>query len=96
MITTSQTQFLARNYDVVEAENMLRQVSLALSTKLTIKKKDLFKLMDQLFDYFTKSLEWRRANKVDEILDTFTPPEAFVKYYSMNHIGTDKFDCPRK
>lgn len=44
----------------------------------------------------SQSLDWRRANKADEILNTFTPPEAFVKYYSMNHIGTDKFDCPRK
>ncbi len=42
-----------------------------------------------------QSLEWRRVNKVDEILDTFTPSEVFTKYYSMCHIGTDKLGCPR-
>ena len=43
-----------------------------------------------------KMLEWRRVNKVDGILQTFTPPEVFTRYFSFHHISKDKMGCPRK
>ena len=35
-------------------------------------------------------------NRVDEILETFTPPEVFTKYLSFHHVGKDKIGCPGK
>ncbi len=52
----------------------------------------LFKIVNI---YITpQHLEWRRLNKVDDILETFTPPEVMTKYFSMGRFGTDKFGCP--
>ncbi|XP_046460824.1 SEC14-like protein 2 [Daphnia pulex] len=39
-------------------------------------------------------LEWRRLNRVDEILDVYTPSEVFKKYYSDGQVGFDKCGCP--
>lgn len=44
---------------------------------------------------FWQSLEWRRLNRVNEILQTWTPPEVIEKYYSIGQTGYDKFGCPR-
>ncbi|KAK4004697.1 SEC14-like protein 2 [Daphnia magna] len=41
-----------------------------------------------------RSVEWRRANGVDEILHQWSPPLVLVKYYPMSVIGNDKFSCP--
>ncbi|KAK4004691.1 SEC14-like protein 2 [Daphnia magna] len=41
-----------------------------------------------------QSLEWRRLNGVDEILDTFKPSEVFQKYFPAGEVGIDKFGCP--
>ncbi|EFX85377.1 hypothetical protein DAPPUDRAFT_237987 [Daphnia pulex] len=41
-----------------------------------------------------KSIEWRRANRIDEIVDQWEPPMVLVKYYPMGIIGCDKFSCP--
>lgn len=34
-------------------------------------------------------------NRVNEILQTWTPPEVIEKYYSIGQTGYDKFGCPR-
>ncbi len=39
-------------------------------------------------------LEWRRLNKVDGMLETWTPPEVMRKYYSAGFSGQDKDGCP--
>lgn len=31
---------------------------------------------------------------MDEILETYTPPEVMKKYFSMGRFGNDKFGCP--
>jgi hypothetical protein len=41
-----------------------------------------------------KSLEWRRVNEVDTILERYTPSQVFKKYFSCGQIGIDKFGCP--
>lgn len=41
-----------------------------------------------------QSLEWRRLNRVNDILETWTPPEVIEKYYSIGQCGYDKFGCP--
>ncbi|XP_057372737.1 SEC14-like protein 2 [Daphnia carinata] len=41
-----------------------------------------------------QTLEWRRLNGVDEILDTFKPSEVFQKYFPEGEVGVDKFGCP--
>ncbi|XP_057372739.1 SEC14-like protein 2 [Daphnia carinata] len=56
---------VARNFDVDQAEKMLR-----------------------------RSLEWRRANRIDEIVEQWEPPLVLVKYYPMGIIGNDKQSCP--
>jgi len=33
-------------------------------------------------------------NKIDEILENFTPPEVLLKYMSMGRSGSDKFGAP--
>ncbi|KZS17891.1 SEC14 protein 2 [Daphnia magna] len=50
--------------------------------------------LDQAEKMLRRSVEWRRANRVDEILDQWEPPVALVKYYPMSIIGNDKFYCP--
>lgn len=40
------------------------------------------------------SLEWRRENRVDYILDEFKPPEVLVKYFPCAPIGKDKLGNP--
>ncbi|KAI9561273.1 hypothetical protein GHT06_012229 [Daphnia sinensis] len=40
------------------------------------------------------SLEWRRLNGVDEILDTYKPSEVFLKYFPAGEVGVDKFGSP--
>ena len=44
---------------------------------------------------FEQMLEWRTNNKVDDVLQTFTPPEVFNKYFSLAHVSKDKIGCPR-
>lgn len=39
-------------------------------------------------------MAWRRANGVDDILNTWTPPEVINKYFSFGQFGKDKFGCP--
>ncbi|KAI9561272.1 hypothetical protein GHT06_012228 [Daphnia sinensis] len=41
-----------------------------------------------------QSLEWRRINGADDILDTYTPIEVLRNYFSMGQVGIDKFGCP--
>ena len=38
----------------------------------------------------SKSIEWRRINKIDTILEWYKPPEVLVKYYPVGSIGCDK------
>ena len=38
-------------------------------------------------------MEWREENHVDELIDTWTPPEVLEKYYSFGTTGYDKFGC---
>ncbi|XP_057372735.1 SEC14-like protein 2 [Daphnia carinata] len=40
------------------------------------------------------TLEWRRINEVDDILETHFPREVFKKYFPFGQIGVDKFGCP--
>ncbi|XP_046633824.1 SEC14-like protein 2 [Daphnia pulicaria] len=41
-----------------------------------------------------QSLEWRRVNGVDGILQSYTPNEIIKKYFSMGQAGLDKFGSP--
>ncbi|XP_046633901.1 SEC14-like protein 2 [Daphnia pulicaria] len=50
--------------------------------------------VDQAEKMLRQSLEWRRLNRVNEILQTWTPPEVIEKYYSIGQTGYDKFGCP--
>ncbi|KAI9561267.1 hypothetical protein GHT06_012223 [Daphnia sinensis] len=50
--------------------------------------------VDQAEKMLRRSIEWRKANRVDEILYRWHPPMALVKYYPMSIIGNDKFSCP--
>ena len=43
------------------------------------------------FKLLLQSLEWRKLNQVDDILNTFERPEIMTKYYPMGRCGTDKF-----
>lgn len=43
-----------------------------------------------------QTIEWRREKKIDSILETYSRPEVYQKYFSMGRCGTDKFGCPRK
>jgi len=43
---------------------------------------------------FLKSLEWRRLNKIDDMVDTWTPPEVLPKYYPIGRTGYDKTGAP--
>ncbi|XP_057372740.1 SEC14-like protein 2 [Daphnia carinata] len=45
-------------------------------------------------DMLRQSLEWRRVNGADDILDTYTPIEVLRNYFSLGQVGIDKFDCP--
>lgn len=40
-------------------------------------------------------MEWRRLSRINDILETWTPPEVIEKYYSIGQCGYDKFGCPR-
>ena len=44
-----------------------------------------------MFKLLLQSLEWRKLNRVDDILKTFERPEIMTKYYPMGRCGTDKF-----
>ncbi|KAI9561268.1 hypothetical protein GHT06_012224 [Daphnia sinensis] len=57
---------------------------------LSVRNFDLVKAEKML----RRSVEWRRANGVDEILYQWPPPLVLVKYYPMSVIGNDKFSCP--
>jgi len=42
-------------------------------------------------------LEWRKINKIDELLsNSFDCPEVFKKYFSYGRCGSDKKNCPGK
>jgi len=41
-----------------------------------------------------KSLEWRKINRIDTILEEWEIPEVLEKYNSMGVCGNDKFGCP--
>ncbi|XP_046633859.1 SEC14-like protein 2 [Daphnia pulicaria] len=56
---------VARNFDLDQAEKMLRH-----------------------------SVQWRLANRIDELKDQWEPPTVLVKYYPMGIIGYDKLYCP--
>jgi len=49
---------------------------------------------DQAEKMLRKSLEWRKMNKMDTILDEWEIPEVLDKYYSMGVCGKDKYACP--
>ncbi|EFX85375.1 hypothetical protein DAPPUDRAFT_314193 [Daphnia pulex] len=51
-------------------------------------------LTDEQRAVLNESLEWRRLNRVNEILQTWTPPQVIEKYYSIGQTGYDKFGCP--
>jgi len=40
------------------------------------------------------SLEWRKNNEVDSILENWHPPEVLLKYFPASLVGRDKFGCP--
>lgn len=77
---------------MAESEKMLRQVKhSAILAFLNACLTDILECLG-----FRQSLEWRRVNQVDTILETFDPPEVFKKYYSLGKTGVDKFGCPGK
>ena len=43
-----------------------------------------------------QSLEWRRLNQIDGMLDNWKPPEAMVKFYPVGFCGQDRHGCPGK
>ncbi|XP_046460982.1 SEC14-like protein 2 isoform X2 [Daphnia pulex] len=50
--------------------------------------------IDQAEKMLRQSIEWRRANRIDGILDQWEPPEVLKKYYPVELAGVDKFGCP--
>ncbi|XP_046460797.1 SEC14-like protein 2 [Daphnia pulex] len=50
--------------------------------------------LDQAEKMLRRSVEWRKANRIDGIVEQWEPPMALVKYYPMGIIGADKFFCP--
>ena len=67
---------------------MLRQV--------LIKKHRILILSPNKMNYILQSLEWRRVNGVDDILEKWSPPEVLTKYYSFGTFGYDKFGSQGK
>lgn len=49
---------------------------------------------DQAEKMLRKSLEWRKMNRIDNLLDEWEIPEVMDKYHSMGVCGNDKFACP--
>ncbi|XP_057372671.1 SEC14-like protein 2 [Daphnia carinata] len=41
-----------------------------------------------------QTLEWRRVNGVDKLLDTFKISDVMKKYFSVGRVGVDKYGCP--
>ena len=41
-----------------------------------------------------KSLEWRRSNRIDDLLDVWTPPTVLQQHFLLQMCGQDKFGCP--
>jgi len=76
------TKLTARQYDIEKAEAMLRFVSAFITYLVNI---------SYHFLLLRQSLEWRKLNQVDDILETFQRPEIMTKYYPMGRCGTDKF-----
>ena len=44
----------------------------------------------------TKSIDWRRKNRIDTILKEFKSPDVLLKYFSAGQVGQDKRLNPRK
>ena len=51
---------------------------------------------DEAEKMLRNSLEWRKKNQIDDILDNWQVPEVLEKYYSMGVCGNDKYGCPCK
>merc|ERR1712071_363076 len=49
---------------------------------------------DEAEKMLRNSLEWRKKNQIDDILDNWQVPEVLEKYYSMGVCGNDKYGCP--
>ena len=62
---------------------------------LLIISNELLTKLKQCISNF-KSLAWRKAQKIDTILEDWDIPEVLSSYYSMGVCGKDKFNCPRK
>ncbi len=77
-----------QDFNVARAEKMLRQV-LVFKLFLSCAYFNVGRILN-----FFKSLEWRRINGVDGILQSYTPNEIIKKYFSMGQAGLDKFGCP--
>ena len=43
-----------------------------------------------------QSLEWRRQYRIDTLLDDFTSPEVFRRYFAAGFVGVDQAHNPRK
>jgi len=50
--------------------------------------------VDQAEKMLRKSMEWRKVNQIDTILDDWEIPEVLDKYHSMGVCGNDKFGSP--
>ncbi|KAK4004693.1 hypothetical protein OUZ56_006421 [Daphnia magna] len=94
---------IERGYDPIKAENAIEQFRNAVKDFDLKDSSDEYLvkwLIAQDFDVaraekmLRQSLEWRRINGADGILDSYTPSEVFKQYFSMGHVGLDKFGCP--
>lgn len=94
---------IERGYDPIKAENAIQQFRNAVKDFNLKDSSDEYLvkwLIAQDFDVaraekiLRQSLEWRRINGADGILDSYTPSELFKQYFSMGHVGLDKFGCP--
>lgn len=89
--TASLFILLARNYHLGDTEKALREVSYVdkcHSNSSLLKFAVIF--------YNQQALEWRRSNRVDEILKEYEEQEIFQKYFALDMVGKDKYGCPGK
>ena len=86
---------IVHDFDVERAEKILRTVRIKFTGHNL--QHNLFQSSGLMITYWwktIKSLAWRKKYGVDEILTTYKPPETVMNYFSLGHVGVDKFGCP--
>ncbi|XP_046633787.1 SEC14-like protein 2 [Daphnia pulicaria] len=92
-----------RGYDPIKAEPAIQQLRNAVADCKLIDTSEEYLvkwLIVQDFDVdraermLRQSLEWRRVSGADDILDSYAPSDVLRQYFSMGHIGNDRFGCP--